>query len=63
MRGRGFAAMMEQLAEGDPLTWAVVGGFVAVGLAIGLFAVKIHFDHKREDAATAKRYGRSKWPR
>ena len=60
MRGRGLAAMLEKLGEGDPLTWAVVGGFVVVGLAIGLFAVKIHFDHKREDAAAAKRYGRGK---
>lgn len=58
MRGRGLARLLEDLGNGDPLAWGFVGLFVVVGL--GLFAVKIHFDHKREDAARAKRYGRSK---
>lgn len=60
MRGRGLARLLEDLGNGDPLAWGFVGLFVVVGLGIGLFAVKIHFDHKREDAARAKRYGRSK---
>ena len=63
MRGKGLQRLLEDLAAGDPLAWGFVGLFVVVGLGIGLFAVKIHFAHKREDEASARRYGRSKWPR
>jgi len=55
-----IAQFFEDLAAGDPFAWGFVGLFAFVGAAIGLFALKIHFAHKKEDAARVKKYGRGR---
>ena len=59
MRKRGaISALLEDLGAGDPVSWGIVGLFVVVGGAIGLYTLKIHRDFKREDAEKARKYGR-----
>lgn len=60
MRGRGsaIARQFEDLEAGDPVAWGFLGFFLVVGAGIGLFALKVRRDLRREDEAQAKRYGR-----
>ena len=59
-RGSAIVRLFEALGEGDAFAWGFVGFFVVVGLGIGLFALKISRDHRREDEERAKKYGRKK---
>ncbi len=59
-RGTALSQLFDNLAAGDTVTWAVVGVFLAVFAGIALFALKVHFDMKKEDAERATKYGRKK---
>ena len=61
MRRRGaLSALLEDLGKGDPVSWGIVGFFVVVGSAIGLYILKVHRDFRREDAEKARKYGGKK---
>ena len=57
-KSSAIAALFEKLGEGDPLTWTVVGVFLAGAAALGLYVLKVKFDLAREDRERAERYGR-----
>ncbi len=48
----------QDLTNGDPVAWAVVGIFAAFLFGFGLFALKVIRDLRKEDEATARRQGR-----
>lgn len=54
MRLRALADLFDNLAAGDAVTWAVVGGFLAVAAALGLFVLKVKRDLDREDKARGR---------
>ncbi|MDB5309262.1 MAG: hypothetical protein JWO38_3464 [Gemmataceae bacterium] len=63
MRGRAISRFLEQLADGDPIALGFVGFFVVVGLAVGLYVLKVRRDLRREDEERSRRYGRGPRPK
>jgi hypothetical protein len=61
MRGNrvgAIGAFLEQLADGDPVAIGFLSFFVILGIALGLFALKVRRDLRRDDERQARRYGR-----
>ncbi len=57
-RGGAIARFFEDLQDGDPVALAFVGFFVILGGGLGLLALKFRRDMRKEDEASAKKYGR-----
>lgn len=60
MRGsrlEAFAAFFQHLAEGNPIAWSVVGGFVLLAIFFGLAWLKVRRDLRLEDEARDRRRG------
>ncbi len=61
MRRRGaLTALLEDLGQGDPVSWCILSFLLLIGGAIGLYTLKVHRDFRREDAEKARKCGRPK---
>jgi hypothetical protein len=56
-RGAAIAAFFENLADGDPVAWGMVGLAVLFLAFIGLVILKTRRDHRLEDEARDRRRG------
>jgi hypothetical protein len=54
--GKAIAQYLSDLETGDPIAIGLTAAVLLVVLPVALFAVKVHFDMKKED--TAKNKGR-----
>jgi hypothetical protein len=59
-RGEAIAAFFEKLMQGDPVALGFVGFFAVVAAVLGLVMLKVRRDMRREDEASARRYGRQR---
>lgn len=57
-RGRAIAEFFRSLFEGDPVALGIVGFFVVLGAAVGLYVLKVRRDLRWEDEAWARKHGR-----
>lgn len=56
-RGAAIVAFFENLADGDPVAWGMVGLAVLFLAIVGLVVLKTRRDHRLEDEARDRRRG------
>jgi hypothetical protein len=57
-RAGAIRAFFDSLAEGDPVAVGFLLFFVILGIGLGLFALKVRRDLRRDDEKQARKYGR-----
>jgi hypothetical protein len=58
VRRNAMGRFLDNLFAGDPVALGMVGALAVIGLALGLFVLKIQRDHRLEDEARARKHGR-----